>query len=998
MADNPADQETMGVAARFIAEAIDIHRDHLRPEDVELYTRAHAELDAELSAGSAQLQERFNWLEKDLRLYSDADEISAEDKERLLHYTKRIIDDSLELSAARSEYAALGVLLKKGTKEGALEADQILNKGDLFAKLNISENLREWFGENILAPAVAKDFSDRKKFDQDMLKQVNSNIKTVERWNLAESDAHLSRYDAQIKFHRDNKNAAAVKEAEDRYNNLARKLQRQTRELFSDQVLNGARSRGELQVLYRLADKPSVGTQPAPEVSESPLTESEIVMPARPAPGEGSRQESQRPADTITRTADSSSTKDTIVTTQSGNDTSGTVTQTVETATTTDSSIQTKDSDAKAGYETALQILHKKGLALNPDYNAEAAEPSLKSFVQYYLLFKPDDKIAPDDEEKLDGLILAAELYHRADGDFEKMTSNDLLEDVLFINPPKLTPPQADGTPQSEKAAGATSETAEEKPDSKENAALAKPIDIEAFNEKTKNLNYDALVKQMGEQAHDGKLPVMDILALLDEELNPEKGYDHKLAKENMREFIKATNGNPDREISLGDHNAVQNLARLAMAYKLANGDMKKFVALYGPGMDKEKATIDDSVSRFGTVLAKYHKADTPKTDAPKADTPAMSVVSKDGGNNSPETEDSWFDPNADVSWGRLGAIALGAVVLKKYLKSRSARRAAATPAATPAAQPAANAANNTAETPPAGETETAQGERPAQATDEEQARATRTQAGTEPEEATRNANGRSARRGQAQAVIDEGPSPEMDEVNRKLLKLQQRDLKHREKKLEELKYERRKLKDEFEKSPEKSENDKRLLKLLKKDIEKKQGKIDTLRREIYDTERALEGRPRPQTAQDERTFESTRTQAERTVEAVRTTETAGSAPDTGNPPSRETGTTASRTAAQAPHEPESRSVLTGSGEQPHTSADGQRGITQSQEPFEDYMTRRMEDDSAKNITEAKPVERTAPVPETAAAETLNVLDDRDIPRPGRFGADNGCLQQAQLV
>jgi hypothetical protein len=243
-----------------------------------------------------------------------------------------------------------------------------------------------------------------------------------------------------------------------------------------------------------------------------------------------------------------------------------------------------------------------------------------------------------------------------------------------------------------------------------------------------------------------------------------------------------------------------------------------------------------------------------------------------------------------------------------------------------------------------------------------------------------------SARRGQAQAVIDEGPSPEMDEINRKLLKLQQRDLKHREKKLEELKYERRKLKDEFEKSPEKSENDKKLLKMLKKDIEKKQGKIDTLRREIYDTERALEGRPRSRTAQDERTFESTRTQAERTVEAVRTTETAGSAPDTGNPPSRETGTTASRTAAQAPHEPESRSVLTGSGEQPHTSADGQRGITQSQEPFEDYMTRRMEDDSAKNITEAKPVERTAPVPETAAAETLNVLDDRDIPRPGRFG------------
>jgi hypothetical protein len=983
MADNPADQETMDISARFIAEAIDIHRDHLRPEDVELYTRAHAELDAELSAGSAQLQERVNWLEKDLRLYSDADEISAEDKERLLHYTKRIIDDSLELSAARSEYAALGVLLKKGTKEGALEADQILNKGDLFAKLNISENLREWFGENILAPAVAKDFSDRKKFDQDMLKQVNSNIKTVERWNLAESDAHLSRYDAQIKFHRDNKNAAAVKEAEDRYNNLARKLQRQTRELFSDQVLNGARSRGELQVLYRLADKPSIGTQPAPEVSESPVTESEIVMPARPAPGEGSRQESQRPADTITRTADSSSTKDTIVTTQSGNDTSGTVTQTVETGTTTDSSIQTKDSDAKAGYETALQILHKKGLALNPDYNAEAAEPSLKSFVQYYLLFKPDDKIAPDDEEKLDGLILAAELYHRADGDFEKMTSNDLLEDVLFINPPKPTPPKTADAAQKGAAAGTTPEASDEtaaEADNKENPALVKPIDIEAFNEKTKNLNYDALIKQMGEQAHDGKLPVMDILALLDEELNPEKGYDHKLAKENMREFIKATNGNPDREISLGDHNAVQNLARLAMAYKLANGDMKKVVALYGPGMDKEKATIDDSVSRFGSVLAKHHKA-----DAPKADAPAMSVVP---GGNSPESEDSWFDPKADVSWGRLGAIALGAVVLKKYLKSRSARRAAATPAATPAAQPAANAANNTAETPPAGETETAQGERPAQATDEEQARAARTQAGTEPEEATRNANGRSARRGQAQAVIDEGPSPEMDEVNRKLLKLQQRDLKHREKKLEELKYERRKLKEEFEKSPEKSENDKKLLKMLKKDIEKKQGKIDTLRREIYDTERALEGRPASRTTQQgERVVEPTRaTQAERPVETVRTIETARPATDRENPPPRETGTTESRTAAQAPLEPESRSVITGSGEQAHTPADGQRGITQSQEPFEDYMTRRMEDDSAKNITEAKPVERTASVPETTAADTLNVLDDRDIPRPARFG------------
>jgi hypothetical protein len=215
------------------------------------------------------------------------------------------------------------------------------------------------------------------------------------------------------------------------------------------------------------------------------------------------------------------------------------------------------------------------------------------------------------------------------------MTSNDLLEDVLFINPPKLTPPQATGRLKVKKAAGATSETAEESPDSKENAALESQADIEAFNEKTKNLNYDALVKQMSEQAHDGKLPVMDILALLDEELNPETGYDHKLAKDNMREFIKATNGNPDREISLGDHNAVQNLARLAMAYKLANGDMKKFVALYGPGMDKEKATIDDSVSRFGTVLAKYHKADTPKTEIDAQSRHACNERGKEGGDNS---------------------------------------------------------------------------------------------------------------------------------------------------------------------------------------------------------------------------------------------------------------------------------------------------------------------------------------------------------------------------
>jgi hypothetical protein len=127
----------------------------------------------------------------------------------------------LELSAARSEYAAPRCAAEERHKRRRPGGRSNPEQRRSFRQNEYSENLREWFGENVLAPAVAKDFSDRKKFDQDMLEQVNSNIKTVERWNLAESEAHLSRYGAHVKFYKDNKNAAAVKEAEDRYKDLA---------------------------------------------------------------------------------------------------------------------------------------------------------------------------------------------------------------------------------------------------------------------------------------------------------------------------------------------------------------------------------------------------------------------------------------------------------------------------------------------------------------------------------------------------------------------------------------------------------------------------------------------------------------------------------------------------------------------------------------------------------------------------------------------------------
>jgi uncharacterized protein involved in outer membrane biogenesis len=116
MADNPADQETMERSARFFAEAIDIHREHLDPEDTG-YTSRHSKLDAELAGGSAEIQERLNTLEGDLKYHSDPGSISPEDKQLLLMYTENIIDSAIELSAARGEHAALGVLLKKGPKK-----------------------------------------------------------------------------------------------------------------------------------------------------------------------------------------------------------------------------------------------------------------------------------------------------------------------------------------------------------------------------------------------------------------------------------------------------------------------------------------------------------------------------------------------------------------------------------------------------------------------------------------------------------------------------------------------------------------------------------------------------------------------------------------------------------------------------------------------------------------------------------------------------------------
>ncbi|MCE7887716.1 MAG: hypothetical protein DYH13_09500 [Alphaproteobacteria bacterium PRO2] len=984
-------------SARFFAEAIDIHRDHLGSEDAKIYEKLHDDLDAELSEGSEQLQKRFQWLERDLRLYSDADQISAEDKERLLHFTKRVIDDAMELSATRGEYAALGVLLKKGPKDGALAADKILNEGDLFANLDIPENLRGWFGENILAQAVTRDFSDRKKYNQEMLEQVNSNIRTIERWNLAESDAHLSRYAAKIKFYRDNKNADAVKEAEDRYNDLARKLQRQTRELFNDQVINGARSRGELQILYRLADKPTIGKRPVAEIAEPVVAEPQIDLQSKTAPV-GDPQPDTKPADTQASTADSNLTQETDAASTSGNESPQTGTQTTEHKT-------AADTDATAGYETALQTLHKKGLALDPDYDAEAAEPALKSFVEYYLPFKSDEKIAPDDADKLDALGLAAELYHKANGDFEKMTSPELLELVLFANPSQGTAPQTADTPETGTAADAAAdETAADKPDGKPETPLVTPADLDAFTRMAGNLNYDALVKQMSEQAHDGKLPAMDILGLLDEELNPEQGYNHKLAKDQMREFIIAIKGDPDQEISLGNHQAVQNLARLALAYKLTNGDMTKVAALYGRGNDNENdnemAIIDDSVSRFKTVLAKYHEEETPETGAETA-----GVDNKD---NPSQTQDNWLDTD-NVNWAYVaGGAGLAGLALRKYLKSRTAARVATvTPAA---AQPAAGAnANAAGENRPAGDVDAAQTERPAEGVDTQQTRAAGTQG--EAETAAHNtAEGNNVHRGQAQAAATVGDSAEMENaLRRENLELKQNNLKYKEKELDDLKFDHRQLKEEYDKSPEKNAKTEKLLQFMEEGIDSKETNIEAIRREIYETERALEGRPR--TAQIERTVEPARTQAERTVEAVQATESGRpvAAADNTPPSAQRTPVTPPRAGSQAQPELVPHTVLEAPAEQNASRQTETARPVISPDSVQSNETAKGSDPPISDSAGAKQsADGTIPDKSTAsqttgtdnrasAAETLNVLDDRDISRPERFGPTMDAYNKRSL-
>lgn len=726
MADNPADQETMRSSARFFAEAIDIHREYHSSQDAVAYNQLHEDLEIDLSEGAAKLQERFNWLEKDLRLYADADEISADDKEGLLRYTQRVIETAVELSAMRSEYAALGVFLKKGPKEGALEADQILNKGDLFAKLKIPENLREWFGENILAPTLAKEFSARKDVGQETLKQVNSNIRTIERWNLAEGEAHLSRYAAQVKFYQDKKNADAVKEAEDRYKKLSRKLEDETRDLFKDQVINGVRRHGELKILYKLADNPAIGRQPVAEAAESAPPVPEIDLQSKPALVE--RQEVPKPAavpkpaDSVTSTPAPDLTKG-ISAAPVSTDTTGTGTQTVEPkadapVTADPKTGTTATVDPKAGYETVMNILHAKGRLLDPDYSAMTAEATLKKFVEFYLPLKSDDRIAPDDLDNLDSLIIAATLYHRAGGDFEKMISPELFEDVLFTDPParataSVPVPPSTGTGGSGagtltsagKAESETEadETDADEPDNKPKVTVATVEDLEALAKMAEELNYDGFAQQASSEAREGKLSAMRILELLDEELNQEKNYDHKLAKDNLREYVKSHKADPNRDVSLGDQAVIRDLARLALSYRLVKGDSKKIDALHMSGSDAEKATIDGAVSRFVSALGKYHKEEKPKADASSTGNDPVSTKSPgaDSAVTPPQTQDDLLNPD-NLNWGYLlggtAAATAAALAIRKVVRSRSAAQPAAP--AQPATPAAGAAANNTTNTP----------------------------------------------------------------------------------------------------------------------------------------------------------------------------------------------------------------------------------------------------------------------------------------------------------
>lgn len=241
------------------------------------YNRRLGELNNNLLAGT----ENFTEIRRDLEVALDKPDIETPDGIRLRQMTANFIERAAVIAENRGEYQALkniaDIVKQPGAQafsEGMERSAEVLNKGQLFEKLNVPDYRREWFAKEILAP-VLDQFAERQKAAQMEQAQAAWKIRPA---LLDDIEPRQRKIDLR---------EVTPQEAEE----LTRQNHDQARDLYETSLVQGEKARRVdilLTILRDPVNAPLIG--PGPEPAQAPVSVAPPTITIAPLPREPEAQ------------------------------------------------------------------------------------------------------------------------------------------------------------------------------------------------------------------------------------------------------------------------------------------------------------------------------------------------------------------------------------------------------------------------------------------------------------------------------------------------------------------------------------------------------------------------------------------------------------------------------------------------------------------------------------------------------------------------------------